>query len=164
MFQGRRTYMYGMVRTLQEQAAREEEIDMALRGQVRQVRRTRSTAPYRQRKSLSGPAANFDSSPLQRCLRVVHAVSQHFVIAASNYEPAGRIMMASLSVLSRIKVRPGSFQPGTDERNLLQEMTKVSAPAGVFGRPRDTLVRVCTPELRGLRKPRPRIDQHERGG
>ena len=44
---------------------------------------------YRQ----GGGTSNYESSVLQRCLRDVNAVTQHFMVAPSNYETVGRVLM-----------------------------------------------------------------------
>ena len=41
----------------------------------------------------AGGTAVFASSPLQRCLRDVHAVTQHLFVAPSTYEPIGKILL-----------------------------------------------------------------------
>ena len=40
-----------------------------------------------------GGTAIFASSPLQRCLRDVHAVTQHFFVAPPTYEMIGKILL-----------------------------------------------------------------------
>ena len=42
---------------------------------------------------LGGATANFESSILQRCMRDVNAVTQHFMVAPTNYETVGRVLM-----------------------------------------------------------------------
>ena len=41
----------------------------------------------------AGGTAVFASSPLQRCLRDVHAVTQHFFVAPQTYEMIGKILL-----------------------------------------------------------------------
>jgi alkylation response protein AidB-like acyl-CoA dehydrogenase len=43
--------------------------------------------------TVSGASANYRRNPLQRALRDVHAVTQHFATAAPQYESAGRILL-----------------------------------------------------------------------
>lgn len=43
--------------------------------------------------TISGAGANYRSNRLQRALRDVHAVTQHFVTAAPQYESAGRMLL-----------------------------------------------------------------------
>jgi hypothetical protein len=40
-----------------------------------------------------GGTALFSSSPLQRCLRDVHGVTQHFFVAPQSYEMIGKILL-----------------------------------------------------------------------
>ena len=42
---------------------------------------------------LGGGAAIFDNSPLQRCLRDIHVVTQHFMVSESTYELTGRLFL-----------------------------------------------------------------------
>ncbi|MNO07262.1 hypothetical protein D3C81_2293860 [compost metagenome] len=42
---------------------------------------------------LGGGAAIFDNSPLQRCLRDIHVVTQHFMVSDSTYELTGRLFL-----------------------------------------------------------------------
>jgi alkylation response protein AidB-like acyl-CoA dehydrogenase len=96
MVQAGSALLYRTVEELVQRADRGEEIDMAMRAQVKLAcTHATSTAAdaadiaYR----LGGGAANYERSALQRCFRDVHAVTQHFVIAASNYETVGRVML-----------------------------------------------------------------------
>ena len=43
--------------------------------------------------TVAGGAAVFNSSPLQRCLRDVHAMTQHFFVAPPTYEMIGKVML-----------------------------------------------------------------------
>lgn len=42
---------------------------------------------------LGGGTSVYESSPLQRCLRDVHAVTQHIMVGAASYESAGRTLL-----------------------------------------------------------------------
>jgi alkylation response protein AidB-like acyl-CoA dehydrogenase len=96
MVQAGRALLYQSVEELVEQAHRGEAIDMPMRARVKLAcTHATSTAAdaadiaYR----LGGGTANYEKSVLQRCFRDVHAVTQHFVVAASNYETVGRVML-----------------------------------------------------------------------
>ena len=96
MLQAGRTYLYAAVGGLLEAASAGAEIDMAMRGRVKLACATATDfaaqatdIAYR----LGGASALFETGALQRCFRDVHAVTQHFTIAASNYEVAGRVML-----------------------------------------------------------------------
>jgi hypothetical protein len=41
----------------------------------------------------AGAHANYRKSPLQRALRDIHAATQHFAIAGTQYESAGRMLL-----------------------------------------------------------------------
>lgn len=41
----------------------------------------------------AGGTALFSSSPLQRCLRDVHAITQHFFVAPASYEMIGKVLL-----------------------------------------------------------------------
>jgi alkylation response protein AidB-like acyl-CoA dehydrogenase len=43
--------------------------------------------------TLGGGSAIYESNILQRCMRDVHAATQHVMLAPTNYEPAGRAML-----------------------------------------------------------------------
>ncbi|HEY8173838.1 MAG TPA: acyl-CoA dehydrogenase family protein [Dehalococcoidia bacterium] len=43
--------------------------------------------------TLGGGSSIYESSALQRCMRDVHAATQHVMLAPPNYEPAGRAML-----------------------------------------------------------------------
>ena len=96
MLQAARAFLYETVEAMLERGARGEPIDMPMRARVK-LACTHATSQaadavdiaYR----LGGGAANYEKSVLQRCFRDVHAVTQHFVIAASNYETVGRVML-----------------------------------------------------------------------
>ncbi len=96
MLQAASALLYQSVETLVERADRGELIDMGMRARVK-LACTHATATaadavdiaYR----LGGGSANYEKSVLQRCFRDVHAVTQHFVVAASNYENVGRVML-----------------------------------------------------------------------
>lgn len=94
--QAGRAYLYETVEELMDRARRKDDIDMPLRARVKLAcaHATESAAQavevaYR----LGGGTSNFEHSPLQRCQRDVHAVTQHFVISAANYEAVGRVLM-----------------------------------------------------------------------
>ncbi len=96
MLEAGRAYMYEMVRALEDRIMRREEIDMDLRAHIRlaMVHAVDSaTQAIEIAYRLGGGTSNFETSPLQRCLRDVHAVSQHVVLAAPNYETVGRVLM-----------------------------------------------------------------------
>jgi alkylation response protein AidB-like acyl-CoA dehydrogenase len=73
-----------------------EEVSMALRGRVR-LAGTFATDSAAQAVEicyrLGGGTSNYETSALQRCMRDMHAITQHFIVASSNYEIVGRIMM-----------------------------------------------------------------------
>jgi alkylation response protein AidB-like acyl-CoA dehydrogenase len=96
MLQAARAYLYNTVQELQEVAASGQPVTMEMRGRVKLacVYATHNAADAAQiAYRVGGGAANYERSPLQRCLRDVNAVTQHFVVAASNYENAGRVLM-----------------------------------------------------------------------
>ena len=43
----------------------------------------------------AGGTAVFDSSPLQRCLRDVHVVTQHIQVSPRLYETVGRFLLGN---------------------------------------------------------------------
>ena len=88
--------LYNTIDELVATVERGEEVSMPLRGRVRLAGTfaTESAAQaveicYR----LGGGTSNYETSALQRCMRDMHAITQHFIIASSNYEIVGRIMM-----------------------------------------------------------------------
>lgn len=88
--------LYNTLDELVATVERGDEVSMPLRGRVRLAGTfaTESAAQaveicYR----LGGGTSNYETSALQRCMRDMHAITQHFVMAASNYEIVGRIMM-----------------------------------------------------------------------
>lgn len=96
MLQASRAYLYEIVQELVRAAESGDEISMALRGRVKlasthavQSAAEAAAIAYR----LGGGASNYSRSPLQRCFRDVNAVTQHFVVAPSNYEVVGRVLM-----------------------------------------------------------------------
>ena len=96
MLQAGRAYLYETVKELVATSEAGIEVDMNLRARVRlaSTYATHNAADateiaYR----VGGGTSNFETSPLQRCLRDVHAVTQHFVVAATNYETVGRVLM-----------------------------------------------------------------------
>jgi alkylation response protein AidB-like acyl-CoA dehydrogenase len=96
ILQGGRAYLYEAFGTLVDRAARGEAIDMDMRARIKlaaahavDCAAQATEIAYR----LGGGAANYESSVLQRCLRDVNAVTQHFMVSSSNYETVGRVMM-----------------------------------------------------------------------
>ncbi len=96
ILQGGRAFFYETIGTLMQLVAHGDAFDMPLRA------RTRLSGTYAVDASaqateiayrLGGGAANYETSLLQRCFRDVNAVTQHFMMAASNYETVGRVMM-----------------------------------------------------------------------
>ena len=88
--------LYNTIDELLATVERGDEVSMPLRGRVRLAGTfaTESAAQaveicYR----LGGGTSNYETSALQRCMRDMHAITQHFIIASSNYEIVGRIMM-----------------------------------------------------------------------
>jgi alkylation response protein AidB-like acyl-CoA dehydrogenase len=88
--------LYNTVDELVATVERGEEVSMALRGRVRLAGTFATNAAaqaveicYR----LGGGTSNYETSALQRCMRDMHAITQHFIVASSNYEIVGRIMM-----------------------------------------------------------------------
>ncbi len=61
------------------------------------TRRFSSSNQFRTRVDLmyhaGGGASVYSSSPLQRCFRDLHVVSQHHQITSRNYEILGRLML-----------------------------------------------------------------------
>jgi alkylation response protein AidB-like acyl-CoA dehydrogenase len=94
--QAGRAYLYDAVAEMLERVSRNQAVDMAMRGRVK-LATTHGVAlaadavdiAYR----LGGGTSNFEHSVIQRCFRDVHAVTQHFVVAATNYEVAGRVLL-----------------------------------------------------------------------
>jgi indole-3-acetate monooxygenase len=96
MLQAASAFIYRVVEELVERADRGEVIDMAMRARVKlacthAVSAAADAAAIAYR--LGGGQANYERSVLQRCFRDVNAVTQHFVVAPSNYETVGRVMM-----------------------------------------------------------------------
>ena len=96
MLQGGRAFLYDAVGTLLGRSARGETIDMELRARVK-LAVTHATDAAAQAAEIAyrqgGGTSNYESSVLQRCLRDVNAVTQHFMVAPSNYETVGRVLM-----------------------------------------------------------------------
>jgi alkylation response protein AidB-like acyl-CoA dehydrogenase len=96
MLQAGRSYLYEMTRELLQRAERREPIDMKMRGRVR-LALTQATDFASQAADiayrLGGGTSVYETSALQRCFRDVHAVTQHFMVASTNYETVGRIML-----------------------------------------------------------------------
>ena len=103
ILQGGRAFLFQTAGELWDTAQRGDEITMELRGRVR-LSSTYATDCAAQATEiayrLGGGTSNYESSVLQRCLRDVHAVTQHFVVASTNYETAGRILLG---------LEPGTF-------------------------------------------------------
>lgn len=96
MLQAASAFIYAVVEELEAMAARGEVVDMAMRARVKlacahavSAAADATAIAYR----LGGGQANYERSVLQRCFRDVNAVTQHFVVAPSNYETVGRVMM-----------------------------------------------------------------------
>jgi alkylation response protein AidB-like acyl-CoA dehydrogenase len=91
-----RAYFYETLRELTRRADGGETIDMPMRALVR-LACTHATDAAAQATDiayrLGGGTALYETSVIQRCLRDVHAVTQHFIVAASNYETVGRVLM-----------------------------------------------------------------------
>lgn len=96
MLQGGRSFLYEAVGTLLERSTSGETIDMDLRARVK-LAVTHATDAAAQAAEIAyrqgGGTSNYESSMLQRCLRDVNAVTQHFMVAPSNYETVGRVLM-----------------------------------------------------------------------
>ncbi len=91
-----RAYLYAAVAELQDRASHEGEIDLALKAKVKlacTVATDCSLQAVEIAYRLGGGTSNYETSPLQRCMRDVHAVTQHFAVAASNYETVGRVLL-----------------------------------------------------------------------
>ncbi len=95
MLQGGRAYLYESVSALVGRPA-SGPIDMDMRARIKLAATHAVDAAcqaveiaYR----LGGGTANYETSVLQRCLRDVHAVTQHFTVSSSNYEIVGRVLM-----------------------------------------------------------------------
>lgn len=96
MLQGGRSFLYEAVGALLERSARGETVDMDMRARIKlavthavDCAAQATEIAYRQ----GGGTSNYESSVLQRCLRDVNAVTQHFMVAPSNYETVGRVLM-----------------------------------------------------------------------
>lgn len=96
LLQAASALLYNTVDELVATVERGEEVSMALRGRVRLAGTFAPEAAcqaveicYR----LGGGTSNYTTSALQRCMRDMHAITQHFIMAASNYEVVGRILM-----------------------------------------------------------------------
>jgi alkylation response protein AidB-like acyl-CoA dehydrogenase len=96
ILQGGRAYLYETLNELTTRAHRGEAIDMELRARAK-LATTHATDCAAQAVEiayrLGGGTSNFEASVLQRCLRDVNAVTQHFMVSSSNYETAGRVLM-----------------------------------------------------------------------
>jgi alkylation response protein AidB-like acyl-CoA dehydrogenase len=96
ILQGGRAYLYGTVTELVDRASRGEPIDMDMRARCKlsTAHATESAAQAAETAyRLGGGTSNYETSVLQRCLRDVNAVTQHFMVAPSNYETVGRVLM-----------------------------------------------------------------------
>jgi alkylation response protein AidB-like acyl-CoA dehydrogenase len=96
MLQGGRSFLYEAVGELVDCAARRETIDMELRARIKLAVTHAVDCAARAVEiayRLGGGTANYESSVLQRCLRDVNAVTQHFMVSSSNYETVGRVLM-----------------------------------------------------------------------
>lgn len=96
MLQGGRAFLYEAVGALLERSARGEAIDMEMRARIKlavthavDCAAQAAGIAYRQ----GGGTSNYESSVLQRCLRDVNAVTQHFMVSPANYETVGRVLM-----------------------------------------------------------------------
>jgi alkylation response protein AidB-like acyl-CoA dehydrogenase len=103
MLQAASAFIYDTVEGLVAAATRGEAVDMATRAKVKlacthavSAAADATAIAYR----LGGGQANYERSVLQRCLRDVNAVTQHFVVAPNNFETVGRVMMG---------LEPGTF-------------------------------------------------------
>lgn len=87
--------LYNTVDELMATVERGEEVPLSLRGRVR-LAGTFATDACAQAVEicyrLGGGTANYETSVLQRCMRDMHAFTQHFIVASSNYEVVGRIL------------------------------------------------------------------------
>ncbi len=96
MLQGGRSFLYEAVGSLLACSARGETIEMEMRARIK-LAVTHATDSAAQAAEiayrLGGGTSNYESSMLQRCLRDVNAVTQHFMVAPSNYETVGRVLM-----------------------------------------------------------------------
>ena len=102
MLEAGRAYLYDQVARMLERAGRGEDIDIEMRARVRLAAAhavdsaSQATAiAYR----LGGGTSNYESSMLQRCLRDVNAVTQHFMVSSANYETTGRVLLGLEPIL-----------------------------------------------------------------
>ncbi len=96
ILQGGRAYLYETVTELVDRTDRGKPIDMDMRARCKlsTAHATESAAQAAETAyRLGGGTSNYETSVLQRCLRDVNAVTQHFMVAPSNYETVGRVLM-----------------------------------------------------------------------
>ncbi len=96
LLQAASALLYNTIDELVATVERGDEISMALKGRVRLAGTFGTDAAsqaveicYR----LGGGTSNYETSALQRCMRDMHAITQHFIVASANYEIVGRILM-----------------------------------------------------------------------
>jgi alkylation response protein AidB-like acyl-CoA dehydrogenase len=88
--------LYNSVDELVTTVERGDDVSMPLKGRLR-LAGTFATDACAQAVEicyrLGGGTSNYETSALQRCMRDMHAITQHFIVASSNYEIVGRILL-----------------------------------------------------------------------
>ena len=91
-----RAYFYAAVDEAWQQASADEAMSTDVRTNLR-LAATRATANSAQAVdamyTAGGGTSNFSSSPLQRCFRDVHAITQHISVAPTTWELCGRFLL-----------------------------------------------------------------------
>ena len=95
MLRGARAWLYEITEEIQAKCMAGDEVTMRDRAMVRMAcahAAAESAKAVDIAYTLGGGTAIYETSVLQRCLRDVHAATQHVMLAPLNYEVAGRAM------------------------------------------------------------------------
>ena len=95
MLRSARAWLYEITEEIQEKCVADTEVTMRERAMLRMACAhvaAESAKAVDIAYTLGGGTALYETSVLQRCLRDVHAATQHVMLAYPNYEVAGRVM------------------------------------------------------------------------
>ena len=91
-----RAYLYEAVEQAHETAGREGEMSVELRTNLRLAATNATWSAVRATDLMytaGGGTSNYAASPLQRCFRDVHAITQHAAVAPPTWELCGRFLL-----------------------------------------------------------------------